>query len=247
MGVLGILFQVAQTLQTLLVTHLHAAQVEHGVLHGHGDLLALAGLLAADDGRQDTDGQVHAGVAVTQGGSGDGGLRVLALPPAGGRGGAAGALGHVFVDLQVFVVVAVAEALDRSQDHAGVELLDVLPGETHAVQGAGAEVLDHDVGLLDQLLEHFLALGRLGVQGQRTLVAVEHREVERVGIGDVTQLAAGDVAGARTLDLDHVSAEPGQQLGAGGTGLHVREVDDLDALEGFVSRHVHFSFWVLRL
>jgi hypothetical protein len=159
---------------------------------------------------------------------------LLAFPPAGGRGGAAGALGHVLVDLQVFVVVAVGEALDRGQDHLRVEFLDTLPGEAHAVQRAGAEVLDHHVGFADHLFQHFLALRLLGVQRQRLLVAVEHGEVQGVHVRDVLQLGAGDVAGAGTLDLDHVGAEPGQQLGAGGTGLHVGEVDDLDAVEGFV-------------
>ena len=56
--------------------------------------------------------------------------------------------------------------------------------------------------------------------------------------GTVAQLAAGHVAGAGTLDLDHVGAEPGQQLGAGRAGLNVGEVDDLDALEGKVVGHV---------
>ena len=67
------------------------------------------------------------------------------------------------------------------------------------------------------------------------LLLVEHREVERVDIGDVAQLAARHVAGAGALDLDHVGAEPGQQLRAGRAGLHVREVDDLDAVEWLCS------------
>ncbi len=52
--------------------------------------------------------------------------------------------------------------------------------------------------------------------------------------GDVAQLAARHVAGARALDLDHVGAEPGQHLGAGRAGLHVGEVDDLDVVEWLV-------------
>ena len=139
-------------------------------------------------------------------------------------------------------MMAFGEALDRSQDHLRVQLLDALPGKSHAVQRAGAEVLHHHVGLLDQLLQHFLAFLLLRVQGQGALVGVEHREVQRVGIGDVAQLAAGDVAGAGALDLDHVRAEPGQHLGAGRTGLDVGEVDDLEALQRFV--HVSISLSV---
>ena len=162
--VLWILFQVAQFVQAQLVTHLDAAQVEHGVLHGDSHFLAFAGLLAADVGRQDADGQVHAGVAVAQGGSRDHGAGLLAFPPAGGGGCAAGALGHVFVDLQVFVVVAVAEALDRSQDHLGVEFLNALPGKAHAVQRAGAEVLDQHIAFLDEFFQNGLAFRLFGVQ-----------------------------------------------------------------------------------
>jgi len=45
----------------------------------------------------------------------------------------------------------------------------------------------------------------LGVDGDRPLVVVQHREVEAVDPRDVTQLAACDVPFARALDLDHVA------------------------------------------
>jgi hypothetical protein len=141
-------------------------------------------------------------------------------------------------------MVAVGEALHRRDDHLRVQLLDALPGEAHAVERAGAEVLDQHVAFADQRLEHLLALGLLGVQCQRALVAVEHREVQRVGIGNVTQLGAGDVARAGALDLDHVRAEPGQELRTGGAGLHVGEVDDLDAVEWF-GAHMSAPWWLV--
>ena len=234
MGILGILLEVAEVVEPLLVTQLHAAQVEHGILHGAGHLLALARLLAADDGRENANGQVHASVAVAKGRTRHGGR---AIPEARGRGCAAGTLGHVLIDLQVFVMVTIAKALYRGHDHLRIELLDVLPGEAHAVEGARRKVLHHDVRLFDELLEHFLALRRFGVQGERTLVAVEHGEVEGIGLGLVPKLRAGDVTGARPLHLDDVCTEPGQQLRAGRAGLHMGEIDDLDALQGFGSRH----------
>ena len=43
----------------------------------------------------------------------------------------------------------------------GLSLLDALPGEAHAVERAGREILDHHVAGLDQLFEHLLALGFL--------------------------------------------------------------------------------------
>src|SRR5690348_17758428 len=40
-----------------------------------------------------------------------------------------------------------AEALHGGHDHAGVEFVDARPGEAHAVERAGAEILDEHVGL----------------------------------------------------------------------------------------------------
>ena len=58
----------AEFVEAQLVAHLDAAQVQYSVLHGHSDLLTFTGLLATDVGGQNTDGQVHAGIAVAQSG-----------------------------------------------------------------------------------------------------------------------------------------------------------------------------------
>ena len=58
-----------------------------------------------------------------------------------------------------------------------------------------------------------------------------------IGILDVAKLRTRHVAGTGTLDLDHVGAEPGEELRAGRAGLDVREVDDLDTLEGESAGH----------
>src|SRR6185295_13168991 len=71
-GPLRVLLQVADRFQALLVAQLDPAQVEHGVLHRCRHLLALTGLVTLNQGRQDSDQQVHAGVAVTESGTGDG-------------------------------------------------------------------------------------------------------------------------------------------------------------------------------
>ena len=59
-----------------------------------------------------------------------------------------------------------------------------------------------------------LALGVLGVDRDRALVLVEHREVQAVHARNVAQLAARDVALAGAFDLDHVGAQPREQLRA---------------------------------
>src|SRR6202041_2587677 len=83
----------------------------------------------------------------------------------------------------------------------------------------------------DQRGQDFLALGVLGVERDRALVVVEHGEIQAVRVRDVLQLTAGDVANARTLHLDHVGAEPGQQLRAGRARLNVGEIENSNALE----------------
>ena len=106
----------------------------------------------------------------------------------------------------------------------------------------GREVLDQHVGVADQLLHDLLALGGLGVDRQRALVAVEHREVQGVDVGDVAQLVAGHVTAVGALDLQDVGAEPGEHLRAGRTGLDAGEVDDLDSGEWHIS-HDGFLSW----
>jgi hypothetical protein len=97
------------------------------------------------------------------------------------------------------------------------------PGEAQAVENAETEILHQDVALLEQGDEHLLACRILHVDGYRTLVAVEHREVQAVFVWHVPQLTTRNVPG-RGLELDHVRPEPSHQLGCGRTGLNVSHV-----------------------
>ena len=172
---------------------------------------------------------MHARVAVAERRPADG---RRAVPETGGGGGPARALRHVVVDLEILIGRAFAEALDRPEDDPRIELVNALPGEAHPIQRARREVLDQDVGVADQRLQDRLAFGRLGIERQRSLVAVELREVERVEIGDIAQLIARDVSYAGPLDLQYIGAEPREQLSTRGPRLHAGEVDDLDSFEG---------------
>ena len=213
--------------QALLVAHLDAAQIEHGV--GHRDLhaLALAGALALEQRAENAGDQMHAGAAVADLRAGDGRRPVL---PAGRAGGAAHALRDIFIGLEIGVA-ARPEPLDRGIDDARVDLLDALPGKTLPVEHAGAEILDHHIAVPDQVFEDLLAGRRFQVERDAALVRVQHREIEAVGALDVAQLAARDVAAPRHLDFDHVGAHPGQQLRRGRRRLHVAHVENADAFE----------------
>src|SRR5262249_13243356 len=213
--------------QTLLIAQLDPGEVEHAVLHGAEHALPASGAGALIERADDAEREVQPGAAVADLRAGD---ERRTLAKAGGGGGAARALRDVLVDLAVLVGTG-AEALDRGHDHARIGLVNVLPGQAHAVERAGREILHQHVAVLDQPIEDFLTLGMLGVDGDRTLAAVEHGEIEAVGAFDVAQLAAGDVAHTGPLDLDHVGAHIGEQLRAGRARLHMGEIEDANAVE----------------
>ena len=106
----------------------------------------------------------------------------------------------------------------------------MFPRHTHAVKRAGSKILNQDVALLDQRVEHLFALGLLGIEGDRALVVIEHREVQTVRTRHIAQLATCCVAFARALNLDDIRAHPREQLSTGGTRLNVREIEDADAV-----------------
>src|SRR5665213_1580963 len=89
---------------------------------------------------------------------------------------AAGALRDILVDFAV-LVRAGTKTLHRGDDHARIELMDVLEGKTHAVERAGREILDQHVAPLHQSIENFLAPRTLAIDGDRTLAAVENGEI----------------------------------------------------------------------
>src|ERR1700722_9211978 len=196
--------------EALLVAQLDAREVQNAILHRGGDLLSLACDRALIERGDDAKRQMQPGAAIADLRAGD---ERQSVAKTGGGGGAAGALRDVLIHLAILVGTG-AEALDRRHDHLRIEGVDLFPRKSHAVEYAGAEILHQDITALDQCGEDFLALGILGVERDRALVIVEHGEIQAVGIRDILQLAARNIADAGALDLDHVGAEPRQQLRA---------------------------------
>jgi hypothetical protein len=89
-----------RAIEALLVAQLHAAQVQHAVLHRGEHLLAAAGRLALVERRDDAEREVQPGARVADLRAGD---QRRAVVEAGRRRGAAGALRDVLVDLAVLV------------------------------------------------------------------------------------------------------------------------------------------------
>src|SRR5262249_24960863 len=120
LAVLGV-FRERAMREPLLVTQLHARQIEHTVLHGTQHLLAAAGAHALVERCHDPEGEMQAGAGIADLRTGD---KRRTLAEAGGRGGATRALRDVLVDLAV-LIGARTEALYRGHDHARVGLVDV--------------------------------------------------------------------------------------------------------------------------
>src|SRR5579885_2498476 len=160
--------------EALLVAQFHAAEVEHPVLHGRKHPLSPARAIALKERADDAERQMQTRAGIADLSAGD---ERRTIAETGRRGRAAGALRDVFIDLAVFVRAG-AEAFNRCDDHARIELVDVLPSEAHAVERAGREVLHQHIAALHQLVQHTLALRVLAVDCDGALVVIEHREVE---------------------------------------------------------------------
>ena len=111
-----------------------------------------------------------------------------------------------------------------------------LDAEAEPLEHAGAEVLDEDVGPVDEREQHVLVGRVLEVEGDRLLVAVGRQEVRRLApsllADEGRSPAAGVVPAARRLDLDDPGALVGEHHRRVRPGEGAGEVDDEDVREG---------------
>ena len=181
----------------------------------------------------------------------------LTLVPA--RSGSPGRPGHVgeaahhlhhFVERGAVVVRAGQEALVADVDEARVELrraprsrgrtCSIVPGLKFSLTTSA---------LATRLQRDLDAFGRLQVERDALLVAVEHREEAGAGAEQPARAVAVD-----RLDLDHFGAQVGEHHAAGRAHHHVGELDDADAGvgQGMIVRTPHGAaptapFWLCAL
>jgi len=133
---------------------------------------------------------------------------------------------HHFIQGQAVVVRATEEALVRGIDQPGVTLAERGVIETQRVHAPGLEVFDEHVGAVDQRQHRLSALGRVEVDGDALLVAVEGTEEPRPR---PEQPACAVTTGG--LDLDHFGTQVAKDHAAGGAHDHVRNLDDTNAVQ----------------
>ena len=143
---------------------------------------------------------------------------------------------HGLVERRAVLVGTGQEALQRAIDEAGIAGLERVVAEAKRVETAGAKVLDQHVGARDQLLGECDPLGRLDVELEASLVAIERRKEAGAGARQPPCV----VALAHGLDLDHVGAEIAEDQPAARAHHHVGEFDDADARKRKLGwRHRH--------
>ncbi len=103
--------------------------------------------------------------------------------------------------------------------------MHLFPAKTEPVEHAGTEVLHDNIAGLDQVREDGLTVGILEIHRNRALVAVQHREVEAVCVGEIPELLASCIA-SRRLEFDDVRAEKAHQLARRRTGLDMGHVEN---------------------
>ena len=94
-----------------------------------------------------------------------------------------------------------------------------------------AETLHEHIELRHQAQEQCAARLAGEVDCHALLVGVPGAEGRGVGFAAGPGRAAGPVAAAGLFNLDDIGAQPSQCLRAGGTGLELRQVEDLHAVQ----------------
>jgi hypothetical protein len=150
-------------------------------------------------------------------------------------------LRHQVVAGPLRIRTGLAEAGDRAIDQPRVVGRQALIVEAEFGEPADLEILDQHVRARGKLAHDAAALLALEVELDRSLAAVGgveigSAEVAAAGGGDERRSpAAGVVAGALALDLDHIGAEVGQDLPGPRPGQDAGELQHAQA--GQRTRH----------
>ena len=211
-------------------------------------MLAAPAPLAVGESREDRARRIHAGHQV---GGGDTHLlraaarQVVAL--AGDAHDAAHGLRDQVVAGAGRIGPRLAEARDRAIDEARIERRERGIVETVLGEAAHLVVFDKDIGAFSEPPGHRLALGRGKIEGDRAFPPIGRhvvgprrwspRRPHRAGRAAPQPRVSS--ARARALDLDHVGAEVGQQLGRPRAGEDAAEIEHLEAGERAGPGRVH--------
>ena len=135
------------------------------------------------------------------------------------------------LDHEVVAGPLVAEARDGAVDELGVLAPEPLVAGAEPVGDSRPEVLDDDVGAPGEASKRLLRLRAREVERDAPLAPVDREEIGGLASHVGRAPRARLVTVARSLDLDHVGAEVGEQHRAVRPREDAREVEHADAVE----------------
>ena len=127
-----------------------------------------------------------------------------------------------------------AERRHDSDDERRVGCVQCIPAEPERLGPRSRAVVNDDAGCRDEARKGVAANGRLQIEHNRALAAIEWDEEPSHVRRDGHHLPVG--VPTRGLDLDHVGAEFGEQRTGERAGDILRHLDHADALERQVHR-----------
>jgi hypothetical protein len=134
------------------------------------------------------------------------------------------------------------ECRNRAHHDFGVERLHVLIVESHVADGTGRIILDQHIAAAYQTLDDVVTLGSFDVDANRLLAAIVLHEVSAAPFLTEERSAARRIAVGGQLDLDHLGAHLRHHQGAGWARHHLREIENLVAVENVLrSWHIGAS------
>ena len=176
---------------------------------------------------EDAERRVHPGGDV---GDRDAGAHAAAAGLAGHADHAALGLDHEIERGAVAIRAVLAEAGDRAVDDARLPRARLRVADAELVDGADAQVLEHDVGAIEQPEEDRLALGMLQIERDALLVAIQVDEVGRLVAVERRPPGARDLAVER-LDLDDLRAVVAEHRRRERAGERVGQIEDDEIAE----------------
>ena len=132
-----------------------------------------------------------------------------------------------FVERRAVLVGARKEALERAIDQTRIQLRKRGIVQPFGFKRIGPEILEKDVGSLDELAHGFKAILGVEVEHEALFVSVESDKEARPG-----PFQAAAIFSLRPgLDLNHFGAKVCEYQAAGRPHDHVRKLDDANAAQ----------------
>ena len=132
-----------------------------------------------------------------------------------------------------------AEGADRDADDARIDVRERRVAQAQTIHHAGAVVVVHHVGGLDQVEKNPASGGRLEIDAHALLVAVVALELRALAFDLRTHAVVANRVALERLDLDHLGAEVGQDHRPERAGDEQRQVENGQAGEQRRERSAH--------